>query len=56
MIFKKNKAYKLITKNSNDKIKVYTATILEEDDFFLKFLDRENNEITINKDLILEVK
>jgi len=55
-IFQKNKTYKVKIKNSNQKIQIYTATIIEEDSNFVKFRDRDNNEIIVNKVNILEVQ
>lgn len=55
-LFQINKKYKLITKNQNQKVKIYTALILEEDDIFVKFEDKDNKEIILKKDLIQEVK
>jgi len=54
-IFQKNKKYKLITKSENDKIKVYTIRVLDEDNDFIRFIDRDNKEWTINKEKIMEV-
>jgi hypothetical protein len=55
-IFQTTKKYKLIIRNQNNKVKVYTATILEEDDTLIKIRDRDNKEIILNKNNIIEVK
>jgi len=53
-IFQKEKIYKIKSKNLNEKIKVYTARILEEDVNFIKFKDKEDQIIILNKSCIME--
>lgn len=50
-----NKTYRLKIKQ-NGKISIYTAKILDEDETHIKFLDKFNQEIIINKNYLQEVK
>jgi len=53
-IFQKEKKYKIKSKNQNKKIKIYTARIIDEDNTFIKFEDKENQIIVLNKSCIME--
>ena len=57
-IFQIGKTYKIKFRSfvkNKENVSVYTATILEETELFVKFTNREGKEISINKNFILEV-
>jgi hypothetical protein len=53
---KPNKKYKIKIKQENNKISVYTAIILEEDNTHIKFLDKLNKEFVFSKKQIIEAE
>jgi hypothetical protein len=50
-IFKTTTKYKLVVE-LNGQISYYTCKVIYEDDLFIKVIDKKNEEITFNKNVI----
>jgi hypothetical protein len=50
-IFKTTTKYKLVVE-LNEQISYYTCKVIYEDDLFIKVIDKKNEEITFNKNII----